>query len=234
MNKSYFYYALLPLILGVAEIALVGKLHEIWGVSKLVFIYLLSTGFGMVIYKFRNAQKGFDPIDLAGFDINWSESEILEHLNRTSYFAILMLSLALILVPGLITDFIGIALLLIPLKFYAKSSFPSDDLEDLRWGFLWQRFDKYIDQEEYELAIRFLRKSKGVIPEEMKAVLDGEIGEAYLALKNYPKAISYLRKATKVIKKEWEDDDGYLEGFEESLRTAEDQQNLVKKTERSE
>lgn len=130
-------------------------------------------------------------------------------VNKQTFLTIYVLSTALILIPGLITDLIGVLLLLIPERVFSKTEMSKDDIAEYKASALYGGASGKVIRGNYEPAIKYYQTVQRTTQRsELKTLADGKIDECYMALKNYPKAIKYLRKANKAIQDDlswWED-----------------------------
>ncbi len=123
-------YLIPIIILGISEVVLIGQLHSIFGLSKLVTIFIVTTLFGALVAWFnygafrehkQNSNLG------KNFHKRIKEKRVSEtdknKMISLGYFAIYIIGCTLIAIPGLITDIIGFLLLLPPVTTFIAEKY---------------------------------------------------------------------------------------------------------------
>jgi UPF0716 family protein affecting phage T7 exclusion len=109
-------------VLGVIEIAVIGRLHAALGLYKLVGLYILTTLFGAVLLlmqlkKFRAAMKTINKLE-KGFMKNFNDPEFrpspqqVEKLGPLLFVTLYVSAAILIAIPGIVSDIVGMILAL--------------------------------------------------------------------------------------------------------------------------
>ena len=110
-------------ILGVVEVAVIGKLHEVLGFYKLIGLYLVTTIIGAVFLlvqlpAFRQALKFMRKLEKGSIkkfkrpDYQPTADDI-EEMRPLLFFTLYAFAAVHIIIPGIVTDFIGM-LLIVP------------------------------------------------------------------------------------------------------------------------
>ncbi len=115
-------WILLIIILGVAEVATIGQLHSLFGTRNLVLLYIVTTAVGaLFLYlkssEFKVAMKATKGIQkkLKKRAQNPDYKPTLEDIEKLSpmmFVGLYVPALILIAIPGIISDIIGIFMVL--------------------------------------------------------------------------------------------------------------------------
>ncbi|MCP4492885.1 MAG: FxsA family protein [Gammaproteobacteria bacterium] len=115
-------WILLIIVLGVAEVATIGQLHSVLGTGYLVLLYIVTTAIGaLFLYlkfsEFKAAMKATKGIQKKlkkraqnpGYK---PTSEEIERLSPMMFVGLYVPALILIAIPGVISDIIGLLMVL--------------------------------------------------------------------------------------------------------------------------
>ncbi len=123
-------YIALIFILGIFEVIVISKLHGILGLNDVVVLYVVTTIFGALVAsvffsKFK-AQKNNATFGKK-FQKRIREDRVTktDKMKMTSlvYVATYIFGCILVAIPGLITDFIGMLLLLPPISNFVANKY---------------------------------------------------------------------------------------------------------------
>ena len=115
-------WILILMVLGVVEVVTIGKLHSILGTQDLVIIYIITTAIGaLLLYlkfpefkKAMKATKGIQKKRKKKFqDPNYRPTaEEIEKLRPMMFVGLYIPAVILVAIPGVISDVIGILIVL--------------------------------------------------------------------------------------------------------------------------
>ena len=120
----------LIIIAGIIEILIISKLHEYLGLKNLILFYLSTTFFGVIIaWLFYSEYKNKKSISHlgSGFDKRIKNNKVSEEdqrkFNLGIYCFAYVLGCILIAIPGILTDVLGMLLLLPPMRTYLANRY---------------------------------------------------------------------------------------------------------------
>ena len=126
------------LVIGILEVVLVGKLHTLLGMESLILFYLGSTLLGAFIafifytnYKLAKNKANFsNKFQKRMADEKLSAADY-SHLENALYCIFYWVGCLLIAVPGLLTDILGITLLIPDVRRFLWTKYGSQQLEKI-------------------------------------------------------------------------------------------------------